>query len=106
MKSFKMKNAIAGSWPYIYCPPARDKLGQEVAKLMKHKYMKGFAMYFNISCLKNILIVGKFDGISQKLVEKGFIKIDLSNLRNGKIKFLREKEDNDELQENYDDGIL
>ena len=108
VKSYNIKNVIAGSWSYFYHgPPAMDTLGQEAVKLMKHKYLQGDPLS-NIIFSYTKFSVGKFDGISKVLVEKGFKKVDLSELASGKIRLIIGEvgEDIEEPQDNDDDGIV
>ena len=104
VKSYNIKNVIAGSWSFRYHgPPAMDTLGQEAVKLMKHKYLQGDPLS-NIIFSYTKFSVGKFDGINKVLVEKGFKRVDLSELASGKIKLIIGEIE--EPQENDDDGIV
>ena len=104
VKSYNIKNVIAGSRSFRYHgPPAMDTLGQEAVKLMKHKYLQGDPLS-NIIFSYTKFSVGKFDGINKVLVEKGFKRVDLSELASGKIKLIIGEIE--EPQENDDDGIV
>ena len=70
---------------------------------MKHKYLQGDPLS-NIIFSYTKFSVGKFDGINKVLVEKGFKRVDLSELASGKIKLIIGEIE--EPQENDDDGIV